>query len=135
MNVILKMQLNVLIHLAMADGEITSEEQECLEGIAGSHGVSNSELMELIRNPKPLESFGALSNDLKFEYLYSIVHLMNVDQDVDQREIHFCQNMAMRLGYYKEVIDELWSEILDDKNLKENKEELKRKIQGYNPYI
>lgn len=135
MNVVLKMQLNVLIHLAMVDGSITIEEQQCLERIAESRGVTEAELSELIRNPKPLESFGALSDDLKFEYLYSIVHLMNVDHDVDKREIHFCQNMALRLGYYKEVIDELWSEILDNKDLKEDKEELKRKIQRYNPYL
>jgi hypothetical protein len=134
MNVVLKMQLNVLIHLAMVDGEITIEEQQCLESIAESRGVTAGELGELIKNPKPLESFGALSNDLKFEYLYSIVRLMNVDHNVDKREIHFCQNMALRLGYYKEVIDELWAGILDNKDLKNDKEALKSKIQRYNPY-
>ncbi len=135
MDVVLKMQLNVLIHLAMVDGQISKEERECLENIASNHGVSPRELQQMIEYPKPIESLGALSNDLKFEYLYSIVHLMNVDEEVDQREIHFCQNMALRLGYYKEVIDELWSELLEDKNLKKNKEELKQKIQGFNPYI
>ena len=132
MNVVLRMQLNVLIHLAMADGEISIEEKECLTNIAESNGVSPQELEELIRNPKPMESFGALSNDTKFEYLYSIVQLMNADQNVDKREIHFCQNLALRLGYYKEVIDELWSEILENIN---NKQELKKKIQKFNPYI
>lgn len=135
MDVILKMQLNVLIHLAMVDGQITKEERECLESIAAKHDVTPFQLEEMIQYPKPIESMGALSNDVKFEYLYSIVHLMNIDDDVDNREIHFCQNMALRLGYYKEVIDELWTEILDDKNLKEDKEALKKKIQGYNPYI
>ena len=115
MDVVLKMQLNVLIHLAMVDGQITKEEQETLESIAAKHGVSTTQLEEMIQYPKPIESLGALSNDVKFEYLYSIVHLMNIDDDVDQREIHFCQNMAVRLGYYKEVIDELWTEILDNK--------------------
>ena len=135
MDVILKMQLNVLIHLAMVDGKITNEERECLESIATKHGVTPFQLEQMIQYPKPIESMGALSNDVKFEYLYSIVHLMNIDDDVDNREIHFCQNMALRLGYYKEAIDELWTEILDDKNLKEDKEALKKKIQGYNPYI
>ena len=89
MDVILKMQLNVLIHLAMVDGKVTAEEKAVLEGIAGNHGVSEHELEEMIRYPKPIESLGALSNDLKFEYLYSIVHLMNVDDGVDRRESHF----------------------------------------------
>jgi hypothetical protein len=106
-----------------------------LEGIAGNHGVAVSELEEMIAHPKPIESFGALSDDLKFEYLCSIVHLMNIDGDIDKREIHFCQNMALRLGYYKEVIDTLWEAILDDPGLQKNKEELKKRIQRYNPYI
>jgi uncharacterized tellurite resistance protein B-like protein len=135
MDVILKMQLNVLIHLAMVDGEISKEEKNTLEGIASKHGVSSFELEEMIQYPKPIESMGALSNDVKFEYLYSIVHLMNVDDEVDQREIHFCQNLAVRLGYYKEVIDELWTEILENTDLKKSKEALKKKIQGFNPYI
>ena len=135
MDVVLKMQLNVLIHLAMVDGQFSKEEKNTLENIAAKHGVSSAELDEMIKYPKPIESLGALSNDVKFEYLYSIVHLMNIDEDVDQREIHFCQNMALRLGYYKEVVDALWSEIMEDKDLKMDKEALKKKIQGYNPYI
>jgi len=135
MDVVLRMQLNVLIHLAMVDGEISKEEKKTLEGIAANHGVSAFQLEEMIRSPKPIESLGALSNDVKFDYLYSIVHLMNIDEKIDQREIHFCQNMALRLGYYKEVIDELWSEILEDKHLKKDREALKKKIQKFNPYI
>ena len=135
MDVVLRMQLNLLIHLAIVDGKITDSERQALEGIAAKHGVGKDQLEEMIKYPKPIESLGALSNDVKFEYLYSIVHLMNIDDDVDQREIHFCQNMALRLGYYKEVIDELWSEILEDKDLQKDKEALKKKIQGYNPYI
>jgi len=135
MDVVLRMQLNVLIHLAMVDGEISKEEKKTLEGIAANHGVSAFQLEEMIRHPKPIESLGALSNDVKFDYLYSIVHLMNIDEEIDQREIHFCQNMALRLGYYKEVIDELWSEILEDKHLKKDREALKKKIQKFNPYI
>lgn len=135
MDVVLKMQLNVLIHLAMVDGEISKEEKKTLEAIASKHNVSPFQLEEMIQYPKPIESLGALSNDVKFEYLYSIVDLMNIDDEIDQREIHFCQNMAVRLGYYKEVIDELWSEILENKDLRKNKEEIKKKIQKFNPYI
>ncbi len=135
MDVVLRMQLNVLIHLAMVDGQISKEEKKTLEAIASKHNVSPVQLEEMIQYPKPIESMGALSNDVKFEYLYSIVHLMNIDDEIDQREINFCQNMAVRLGYYKEVVDELWTEILENKHLKKNKEAIKKKIQKFNPYI
>lgn len=64
-----------------------------------------------------------------------LIHLAMVDGEISKEEIHFCQNMAVRLGYYKEVIDELWTEILDNKDLRKNKEEIKKKIQKFNPYI
>ena len=135
MNIILRMQLNILIHLAQVDGEITEPELSLLKQIASQHGVSDFELQEMIKYPKPIESLGALSNDLKFDYLYSIVQLMNIDGDIDEREIHFCQNMAVRLGYYTEVIDELWTELLNNKDLQNDKEAIKKKVQKFNPYI
>lgn len=135
MNIVIKMQLNILIHLAMVDGTIAPEERNMLQQIASNNGVSNQELEDLIKFPKPIESLGALSNDVKFEYLYSIVQLMNVDQEIDDRELHFCQNMALRLGYYTEVIEELWTELIANRDLQNDKEGLKLKIQKYNPYI
>ena len=135
MDVILRMQLNILVHLAQVDGEITEPELSLLKQIATQHGISDFELQQMIQYPKPIESLGALSNDLKFEYLFSIVQLMNIDGDIDEREIHFCQNMAVRLGYYKEVIDELWTELLNNKDLQNDRSAIKSKIQKFNPYI
>ena len=135
MNIILKMQLNVLIHLAQVDGTLAPAERSMLEQIAANNGIRRHELENLIQYPKPIESMGALSNDVKFDYLFSIVQLMNVDEEIDDRELHFCQNMAVRLGYYKEVIEELWTELINDKGLKNDKEALKLKIQRFNPYI
>ena len=125
----------MLIHLAQVDGNLSPAEKVMLEQIASNNGISSYELENLIQYPKPIESLGALSNDVKFDYLFSIVQLMNVDEEIDDRELHFCQNMAVRLGYYKEVIEELWSELINDKELKNDKEALKLKIQKFNPYI
>lgn len=125
----------MLIHLAQVDGTLAPSEKAMLEQIATNNGISPYELENLIQYPKPIESLGALSNDVKFDYLFSIVQLMNVDEEIDDRELHFCQNMALRLGYYKEVIEELWTEIINDKELKHDKEALKLKIQKFNPYI
>ena len=52
-----------------------------------------------------------------------------------ERELLFCQDMAMRLGYRKEVIDELWEALVGDSELQLDKQALKSKIQRYNPFI
>ncbi|MGI9542397.1 MAG: TerB family tellurite resistance protein [Cyclobacteriaceae bacterium] len=135
MDIVLKAQLNLLIHLAMIDGKVTDQERQMITQIAEKNNFDPLELETMFQYPKPMESFGALTSDAKFDYLYQVVRLMNIDDDVDRRELLFCQDMAMRLGYRKEVIDELWTALVDDSNLKMDREALKNKVQRYNPFI
>jgi len=135
MDIVLKAQLNLLIHLAMVDGEVSDQERQMITQIAEKNNFDSFDLETMFRYPKPMESFGALSNDAKFDYLYQVVRLMNIDDDMDKRELLFCQDMAMRLGYRKEVIDELWEALVNDSELQMDREALKTKVQRYNPFI
>ncbi|HLT73794.1 MAG TPA: hypothetical protein VKZ68_01870, partial [Ohtaekwangia sp.] len=62
-------------------------------------------VQELIRNPEPIDSLGALSPDQKFEYLISCIELIFADQNVFESEVIFCKNIAIKLGFKKGVID------------------------------
>jgi hypothetical protein len=73
--------------------------------IARERNFPEGEVLELIRNPQPIDSLGALSQDQKFEYLMSSIELVFVDQNVFESEIIFCKNIAIKLGFKKGVID------------------------------
>ena len=60
---------------------------------------------ELIRNPEPIETLGALSIEQKFEYLMSTIDLIFADQNIFESEIIFCKNIAIKLGFKKNIID------------------------------
>lgn len=105
MDIVTKKQLNILIQLAEADKHFAKIEREMIFKIARERNFPEEEVSELIRNPEPIDSLGALSLDQKFEYLMSSVELVFVDQNVFESEVIFCKNIAIKLGFKKGVID------------------------------
>ena len=73
--------------------------------IARDRKFPEEDVNDLIRNPQPIDSLGALSIDQKFDYLMSSIELVFVDQNVFESEIIFCKNIAIKLGFKKGIID------------------------------
>lgn len=105
MDIVTKKQLNILIQLAEADKHFAKSEREMIFKIANDRNFPEKDVLELIKNPEPIDSLGALSPDQKFEYLYSCIELIFIDQNVFESEIIFCKNIAIKLGFKKGVID------------------------------
>ena len=105
MDIVTKKQLNILIQLAEADKHFAKIEREMIFKIASDRKFPEKEVMELIKNPEPIDSLGALSPDQKFEYLISCIELVFIDQNVFESEIIFCKNIAIKLGFKKGIID------------------------------
>jgi uncharacterized tellurite resistance protein B-like protein len=105
MDIVTKKQLNILIQLAEADKHFAKIEREMIFKIARDRKFPEEEVNELIRNPQPIDSLGALSLDQKFDYLMSSIELVFVDQNVFESEVIFCKNIAIKLGFKKGIID------------------------------
>ena len=105
MDIVTKKQLNILIQLAEADKHFAKVEREMVFRIAKERNFPEEAVNEIIRNPEPIGTLGALSNDQKFEYLIECILLMFVDQKVFESEIIFCKSIAIKLGFMKNVVD------------------------------
>jgi hypothetical protein len=105
MDIVTKKQLNILIQLAEADKHFAKIEREMIFKIARDRNFPEDSVNDLIRNPEPIDSLGALSNDQKFEYLISSIELVFIDQNVFESEVIFCKNIAIKLGFKKNVVD------------------------------
>ena len=121
MDIVTKKQLNILIQLAEADKHFAKIEREMIFKIARDRKFPEEEVNDLIRNPQPIDSLGALSLDQKFEYLMSSIELVFVDQNVFESEIIFCKNIAIKLGFKKGIID-YFVENYGNKTIQEFKE-------------
>ncbi len=121
MDIVTQKQLNLLIQLAEADKHFAKTEREMIYRIAKERNFSEEAVNQLIRNPEPIGSLGALSNDQKLEYLLSSIKLVLADQKVFDSEVLFCRNIAVKLGFKKGIVDFLMKNIEG-----KTKEELKQ---------
>jgi|SRR5688572_10140653 uncharacterized tellurite resistance protein B-like protein len=105
MDIVTKKQLNILIQLAEADKHFAKAEREMIFKIAKERNFPEETVNDLIRNPEPIDTLGALSLEQKFEYLMSSIELVFADHNVFESEIIFSKNIAIKLGFKKGVID------------------------------
>lgn len=107
MDIVTKRKLNILIQLAEADKHFAKVEREMIFQIARERNFAEEVVTELIRNPEPIESLGALSEAQKLDYLISSIELIFVDQKIFESELIFTRNIAIKLGFKKNIVDYL----------------------------
>ena len=110
-------KLNLLINLAASDNSVAESEAKTIYLIAKSNGISKEEVDVMMKNPKKIGDLSTLTEDQKFEYLYHVIQLMKSDGQVFKSEIHFCEEIAERLGYKKGVVAELSARIYSDPSI------------------
>jgi len=120
----IKSQLSMLIGLANADEEFADNERDLIMMIGKANGISQEEVMKLIKNPEPMPSLSSLSDDEKFDFLYNVVQLMKVDSQVYLSEIKYCEGIAEKLGFKKKVISLLSSRIYSDPSITSDRAKL-----------
>jgi uncharacterized tellurite resistance protein B-like protein len=105
MDIVTRSQLNILIQLAEADKHFARVEREMIMRIARERNFPEEEVLQLIKNPQPINTLGALSPEQKFDYLMSCIDLIFADHNVFESEVVFARNIAIKLGFKKSVID------------------------------
>ncbi len=104
MDIVTRQKLIVLIQLAKADHNFAPEEREFINNVAEKHDFSKAELEVLLESNESIETLGALSNVKKKEYLIDSFGLIMADGVIEPQEIIFCQNIAVKLGYHKDIV-------------------------------
>ena len=110
----IKEQLNVLINLAASDSKVAEKEAKVIHMIGRANGMSKDDIDNMMKAPRPIGDLSAFTEDQKFENLYYLIQLMKSDGQVFKSEVHFCEQIAEKLGYRKAVVAELSSRIYSD---------------------
>ncbi|WP_462253812.1 TerB family tellurite resistance protein [Ekhidna sp.] len=127
----IKAKLSVLVQLANIDGDFAGEERDLIYMIGKANGVGEDEINNMVENPEPLPPISTMSEDDKFEYLFHLVQLMKIDSQVYLSEIKFCEELAEKLGFKRNVISQLSSRIYSDPAIASDVASLKREIKKY----
>ena len=100
-------QLKLLISLSQIDGKVGERERTYIFSIGKEHGIVASDIIPLFDRTHPLVIPKDLTDDQKFDYIFSLVQLMKIDDRMYKEEMLFCSKIAENLGYDTQVMFEL----------------------------
>lgn len=128
--------LKSLVQLALADQRFDREEQVWIYSIGKANKVKEKDIDALIKSEMTKKSaepvsFSALSFEERFEYLYNLIQLMKIDNEVFLSEINYCENLADKLGFQKPVVKKLSARIYSDPAITSDRELLKKQAKTF----
>ncbi|MEP3389681.1 MAG: TerB family tellurite resistance protein [Reichenbachiella sp.] len=126
-----KSHLNILVQLAKVDGIVVQEEVDLINEVGKANGMTEEEIASSFEEELPIGDLSTLTDDKKYDLIYSIVQLMKIDGKLYNEEIKFCAKMSAKLGYEEDVLFELMLKIYADPDLCADKESLKKQIQKF----
>jgi uncharacterized tellurite resistance protein B-like protein len=97
-------QLKLLATLAMADGNLTSDERQFIKNIGKAHGYPESSVETLFYESHPVIIPEKLTSDQRAEYALTLTQLMLLDKKMLLKEIEFCSSIIEKLGFEKTFI-------------------------------
>jgi uncharacterized tellurite resistance protein B-like protein len=107
-------QLKLLISLAQIDGKVAERERTYITNIGRANDLSEKDIEQLLDQRHQLIIPKELSDDEKFDYIFSLVQLMKIDERMYKEEMLFCSKIADNLGYDNQVMFELLLHVKPD---------------------
>lgn len=126
-----KAELNVLVNLAATDSNVAEREAKLIYLIGKANGITTDEISNMLKNPQPIHNSSSLTPDEKFEHLYNLIQLMKADGQVFRSEVIFCEQIAEKLGYKKNVVGEISQHVYSDPSITADRDMLKKKAQKF----
>ena len=124
-------QMKLLISLAQIDGTVAPRERNFIINIGRANNFYPDQVVPLFDQRHNLIIPEDLSDDQKFDYLFSLVQLMKIDERMYREEIMFCSKIAATLGYDQQVMFELLLHVKAVAMTEEEVADLKKLVQKY----
>jgi hypothetical protein len=124
-------QMKVLVNLARVDGTVAAREKNYIVNIGRANGMHPDQILSLFDAEQAIVIPDGLSSDEKFEFIYSLVQLMKIDEKMYQEEIRFCSHIATRLGYDQQALFELMLQVRSTEMSSQDLAELKKITSKY----
>ena len=123
--------MKLLISLAQIDGKVADRERNYIINIGRANGIYPDQVVPLFTQRHEVIVPQNLNDDHKFEYIFSLVQLMKIDERMYREEILFCSKIASSLGYDKEVMFELMLHVKSFAMKEDEMSVLKESIQKF----
>jgi len=91
--------LEDLIAVAMADGQISEEENEYLQQLAAEYSITEEELDQMLKHPENYVFHPLVTKDGRLRQIKEIVRMLLADKIITSNEINFCRKFAVSMHY------------------------------------
>ncbi len=99
--------MKLLVNLARIDGHVEGPEKAYIFNIGKAIGIPREEIVPWFEQEHEVAVPTNLSDDQRFDFVFTLVQLMKTDEKMFKEEIVFCSKIAEKLGYDREVLFEL----------------------------
>ena len=102
-----KSYLLMLIKIEEADNKIDINEEAFIEYIAGKLGLTEKDINEIRRHPAKFEFKLPDNVDDRLRIFYSLLYMMGIDGEIQEREKEMCRKLGFRLCINPVLVDDL----------------------------
>jgi len=100
-----------LIIVAAADGQLDNDESDFILSIGNRLGLTPDDVMPIANNLEVLSFIIPEDGLQKTIELQTLVMMMVADGQIHDREYIMCQDYANRIGYGKEILDDMINQL------------------------
>jgi uncharacterized tellurite resistance protein B-like protein len=90
---------SAIVHMAAIDGEINELEEVQLRRFASKLDISETEYLEVIKNPKAYTVHALNTYEHRLERLHDLFKIIYADHEIDEEEVHLIKKYALALGF------------------------------------
>ena len=102
-----------LLAVACADGVLEQSEIDLIIIIGKRLGVDADELHRVIQKPQSIKFISPDNNHDRIALLYDMVLVMLINGDIDEGEVLYCKNTAIKLGFDHKIIDLMVQKVIE----------------------
>ncbi|WP_026462665.1 hypothetical protein [Adhaeribacter aquaticus] len=117
--------------LAKVDGHIDATELNYIVTIGQKNGLKPEEVRSLIANAGSFKHHVPDNDSERFDQIYDLVEMMLADGIVDDNEMEFCVDMAVKLGFRKAIVGVLVRKISMGVKDGLSREQIKQESQNF----
>ncbi len=126
MDTAFRKKVNLLIQLALIDGELDVRERAFIYNVCIRNGVDLDTIGDMIEKPEPIENPTGLSNETRIDYITDCLLLTLIDGKVLPKETMFVKSLAKQVGLGDSAMEILIDNIGSD--MKISPEDLRKRV-------
>ncbi len=100
-------KLQLLVNLALADGNLAQDERQFIINIGKAHGYPESSVETLFYEQHEIAIPENITNDQRADYAVALTQLMLLDKKMYLKEIEYCVEIVEKLGFEKRFVYKL----------------------------